>query len=82
MWSYVFPNFHFIFLGGHAYIGHTFLPVTVNQDLLECALLYARAEDTCRTVRARVRQAPPCETYGWRMEALWKGRRKCWNLGC
>jgi phenylpropionate dioxygenase-like ring-hydroxylating dioxygenase large terminal subunit len=28
---YIFPNFHFIFLGKHAYIGHTFLPVKVNR---------------------------------------------------
>lgn len=28
--AYVFPNFHFIFLGHHAYIGHTFLPTSVN----------------------------------------------------
>lgn len=28
---YIFPNFHFIFLGNQAYIGHTFLPCTVNK---------------------------------------------------
>ena len=29
--AYIFPNFHFIFLGHHAYIGHTFLPTAVNK---------------------------------------------------
>lgn len=28
--GYIFPNLHLIFLGHHAYIGHTFLPKTVN----------------------------------------------------
>lgn len=28
---YIFPNLHLIMLGGHAYIGHTFLPLAVNK---------------------------------------------------
>jgi phenylpropionate dioxygenase-like ring-hydroxylating dioxygenase large terminal subunit len=28
--AYVFPNFHIVFLGLYAYIGHTFMPKTMN----------------------------------------------------
>jgi phenylpropionate dioxygenase-like ring-hydroxylating dioxygenase large terminal subunit len=30
--AYIFPNFHIVFLGLHAYIAHTFLPKTVNRS--------------------------------------------------
>jgi phenylpropionate dioxygenase-like ring-hydroxylating dioxygenase large terminal subunit len=29
--AYIFPNFHIVFLGLHAYLGHTFLPRAVNK---------------------------------------------------
>ncbi len=61
--GYIFPNLHLIFLGHHAYIGHTFLPKSVNE---------------CRWNARAYMPAPKTLVDQWARECARTGVRDLW----